>query len=106
LTAFGVIVAVLQQDLSGLFALSSIAVLAQYSVATLALAMLAHRGFHGVQRKERFWALPALVGILLVAQGAELKELVTTALVTGIGVIILFLRRASAQTAPVSDEGP
>jgi amino acid transporter len=93
LTATGVIIAVLREDLGGLFALASIATLAQYTVATLALAMLAHRGFHGVQRKERFWALPALIGILLVAQGAELKELVTTALVLAVGGIILFLRR-------------
>jgi amino acid transporter len=97
-TAAAVIIAVLQEDLSGLFALSSIAVLAQYSVATLALAVLAHRGYHGVQRGQRFWALPALIGIVLVAQGAELKELLTTALVTAFGAIILFLRRrASAQ---------
>ena len=97
-TTAAVIIAVLQEDLGGLFALASIAVLAQYSVATLALAVLAHRGYQGVQREQRFWALPALIGIVLVAQGAELKELLGTALVTAIGAIVLFLRRASAQT--------
>jgi hypothetical protein len=97
-TTAAVIIAVLQEDLGGLFALASIAVLAQYSVATLALAMLAHRGFHGVGRAQRYWALPALLGIALVAQGAERKELIGTALVTAIGAIVLFLRRASAQT--------
>lgn len=102
-TATGVVIAVLREDLGGLFALASIATLAQYGVATLALAMLAHRGFHGVQRSERFWALPALIGIVLVAQGAELKELVITAIVTAVGAIILFLRRTSVQTA-ASDE--
>lgn len=101
-TATGVIIAVLREDLGGLFALASIATLAQYTVATLALAMLAHRGFHGVARSERFWALPALVGIVLVAQGAELKELVTTFVVGAIGAIILFLRRTTVQT-PASD---
>jgi hypothetical protein len=36
--------------------------------------------------------LPALVGIVLVAQGAEAKELLTTALVTAVGAVILFAR--------------
>lgn len=98
LTATGVVIAVLREDLGGLFALASIATLAQYMVATLALAMLAHRGFHGVARSERFWALPALIGIVLIAQGAELKELVTTFVVTLVGAVILFLRRTSAPT--------
>jgi amino acid transporter len=102
-TATGVMIAVLREDLGGLFALASIATLAQYTVATLALAMLAHRGFHGVKRAERYWALPALVGIVLVAQGAELKELVTTFIVVAIGAVILFLRRTTVR-APVSDE--
>ena len=100
-TATGVVVAVLREDLGGLFALASIATLAQYTVATLALAVLAHRGFHGIARSERFWALPAMLGIVIVAQGAELKELVTTVLVTAIGAVILFLRRASVQSRSV-----
>jgi amino acid transporter len=104
MTATGVILAVLREDLGGLFALSSIATLAQYTVATLALAMLAHRGYHGVQRNQRFWALPALVGIVLVAQGAEWKELLTTAFVTALGAVILFVRRGAAPAA-ASDGG-
>jgi hypothetical protein len=44
--------------------------------------------------------LPALVGIGLVAQGAEAKELFTTAAVTALGGVILIvrqrMRRASA----------
>jgi basic amino acid/polyamine antiporter, APA family len=92
ITTAGVIAFVLREDLGGLFALSSIAVLAQYTVATLALAMLAQRGYHGVPRQQRVWALPALVGIGLVAQGAELKELLTTAAVTALGAVILFAR--------------
>jgi APA family basic amino acid/polyamine antiporter len=93
ITTAGVIAFVLREDLGGLFALSSIAVLAQYTVATLALAFLAQRGFHGVERKQRLWALPALIGIGLVAQGAEWKELLTTAGVTALGGLILFARR-------------
>lgn len=92
-TTFGVIACVLREDLGGLFALSSIAVLAQYTVATLALTVLAQRGLHGVTRAQRYWALPALVGIALVAQGAEVKELLTTAGVTALGGLILFARR-------------
>lgn len=101
ITTLGVIVFVLREDLGGLFALSSIAVLAQYTVATLALAVLAHRGYHGVAREQRLWALPALVGIALVAQGAEAKELLTTAGVTALGALILFARRSS--TGPAAD---
>lgn len=92
ITTAGVVAFVLREDLGGLFALSSIAVLAQYTVATLALALLAQRGHHGVPRQQRLWALPALVGIALVAQGAEAKELLTTALVTGVGALMLFAR--------------
>lgn len=99
ITTAGVIVFVLREDLGGLFALSSIAVLAQYTVATLALAALAQRGFHGVSRSQRYWAIPALVGIALVAQGAEAKELLTTAAVTALGGVILFLRRFGGGTA-------
>jgi len=99
ITTFGVIVFVLREDLGGLFALSSIAVLAQYTVATLALATLAQRGYHGVARQQRLWALPALVGIALVAQGAEAKELLTTAGVTALGGLILFVRRNSTRPA-------
>jgi APA family basic amino acid/polyamine antiporter len=93
ITTASVIVFVLREDLGGLFALSSIAVLAQYTVATLALALLAQRGHHGVARSERLWALPALVGVGLVAQGAEPHELLTTAGVTALGGVILVLRR-------------
>ncbi|HEX2676900.1 MAG TPA: APC family permease, partial [Polyangiales bacterium] len=102
ITTFGVLVFVLREDLSGLFALSSIAVLAQYAVATLALAVLAHRGHHGVSQKEMAWALPALLGIALVAGGAEWKELITTAIVTVLGGLLLFASqrlRARGQTA-------
>lgn len=102
ITTAGVIVFVLREDLGGLFALSSIAVLAQYTVATLALAVLAQRGRHGVARQQRLWALPALVGIGLVAQGAELKELLTTALVTAFGAVILFARGRWRQRVQLS----
>jgi APA family basic amino acid/polyamine antiporter len=92
-TAFGAAVFVLREDLGGLFALSSIAVLAQYAVAVLSLAVLAQRGYHGVQRKHMLWALPALIGIALVARGAEWKELLTTAAVTALGALLLLLRK-------------
>ncbi|MET0387492.1 MAG: APC family permease [Polyangiales bacterium] len=88
-----VIVCVLREDLGGLFALASIATLAQYTVATLALAVLAQRGEHGIARRQRLWALPALIGIVLVAQGAEAKELLTTLGVIAVGALILFARR-------------
>jgi APA family basic amino acid/polyamine antiporter len=101
ITTAGVIAFVLREDLGGLFALSSIAVLAQYTVATLALAALAYRGHHGVDRRERWWALPALIGIALVAQGAEAKELLTTAGVTALGALILIARGKARAEKPL-----
>jgi amino acid transporter len=92
-TAIGAAIFVLREDLGGLFALSSIAVLAQYAVAVLSLAVLARRGHHGVQRKHMLWALPALIGIALVARGAEWKELLTTAAVTALGAVLLLIRK-------------
>jgi basic amino acid/polyamine antiporter, APA family len=92
ITTAGVVLLVLREDLTSLFALSSIAVLLQYAVATLALAVLAHRGYHGVDKRELGWALPALIGIALVAGGAEWKELITTAAVTALGGLLLALR--------------
>jgi APA family basic amino acid/polyamine antiporter len=92
-TAFGAAIFVLREDLGGLFALSSIAVLAQYAVAVLSLALLAKRGHHGVERKHMLWALPALIGIALVARGAEAKELLTTAAVTALGAVLLLIRK-------------
>jgi len=102
ITTIGVIVCVLREDLGSLFALSSIAVLAQYTVATLALTVLAQRGAHGVGRGQRYWVLPALLGIALVARGAEARELLTTAGVTGLGAIILLARRGTAKAVPRS----
>ncbi|MEY4575752.1 MAG: hypothetical protein RL701_455 [Pseudomonadota bacterium] len=93
ITTGAVIACVLRNDLGDLFALSSISVLAQYTVATLAITVLAQRGLHGVARAQRYWALPALIGILLVAQGASARELVTTAGVTALGGLILLARR-------------
>lgn len=93
ITGAGATVFVLREDLGGLFALSSIAVLAQYAVAVLALALLARRGHHDVARKHALWALPALIGIALVARGAELRELLTTAAVTALGGVVLLARR-------------
>lgn len=92
-TAIGAALFVMREDLGGLFALSSIAVLAQYAVSVLALALLARRGHHGVERRHMLWALPALIGILLVARGAEPKELLTTAGVTALGALLLLARK-------------
>jgi amino acid transporter len=96
-TTAGVLVFVLREELSGLFALSSIAVLSQYAVATLALGVLAQRGHHGVARKEGFWALPALAGILLMARGAKQSEILTTAAVTALGALLLLARHVRAR---------
>jgi APA family basic amino acid/polyamine antiporter len=93
LTVLAVSVLVLSEELSGLFALSSLAVLAQYAVATFSLAVLAARGHEGMARKQMFWALPSLFGIVLVARGAEASELGAAFLVLVLGALLRGARR-------------
>jgi APA family basic amino acid/polyamine antiporter len=62
-------------DLSELFALSSIAVLAQYGVSAAALAVLAWRRERGLSPAHAVLALPTiLLGLVLVFYGATMRE--------------------------------
>jgi amino acid transporter len=98
ITAAAVLCLVMREELMTLFSLASIAVLAQYALATIALGVLAWRGHHGVQRREIAWALPALVGVgLVAAAGAEQKELWSTAAVTALGALLLAVTQRARQ---------
>lgn len=62
-------------DLSELFALSSIAVLAQYGVSAAALAILSKRRERGLVPAHAVLAVPTIVlGLVLVAFGATMRE--------------------------------
>jgi amino acid transporter len=65
------------EKLTALFVLSSLAVLAQYTAALAALAVLAWRERCGFSRRH-LWPVPlSLAGVALAARGAEWNELVT-----------------------------
>lgn len=69
-----VLLVVATRQLSVLFVLSSLAVLAQYGAALTSLGALSWRGEHGFSRKA-LWMVPlSFTGVLLAAQGAKKKE--------------------------------
>jgi APA family basic amino acid/polyamine antiporter len=92
LTAIGASIFVMREHLGDLFAMASIATLAQYAFSVLALAVLARRGHHGIARKYMWWALPALISIALVARGAEASQLLITFGVAALGGLVLLIR--------------
>jgi APA family basic amino acid/polyamine antiporter len=89
ITATSIIVMVLlSSHLTELFVLSSLAVLAQYSVTLASLSVLAFRRSNGLSRKH-LWAVPlSFVGIFLAARGAELREVGVAAGVVGGGELL------------------
>jgi amino acid transporter len=71
-----VVLVVATRQLSVLFVLSSLAVLAQYAAALMSLGALAWRGERGLSRRA-IWMVPlSLLGVTLAAQGAKRKEFV------------------------------
>jgi basic amino acid/polyamine antiporter, APA family len=92
-----VLVAVLSGRLMELFALSSVAVLAQYSVSVASLAALAWRRARGL-RLVHLWPVPLALGpIVLVARAAKRGELAIAAGVLLAGGILLVVRRVHAR---------
>jgi amino acid transporter len=76
-------------DLSQLFALSSIAVLAQYGVSAAALAVLSRRRERGLVPAHAVLALPTIaLGLVLVAFGATVREglVALAAVLAGLGL--------------------
>jgi basic amino acid/polyamine antiporter, APA family len=81
-------------ELRELFALSSIAVLAQFGTSALALLVLAWRRERGLARLAAWPALPTLaVAALLVALGATSKEAIVALGTIAVGVVLLRLAR-------------
>jgi len=84
-------------ELAELFALSSIAVLAQYGVSAAALFVLARRRSLGLQPRDAWPALPTLlVAFALVAFGATAREGLVAAATVLVGLLLLALARRRA----------
>jgi APA family basic amino acid/polyamine antiporter len=81
-----------------LFVLSSLAVLAQFGAAVASLAVLARRKIQGLSARHVLLAGASLVGIGLVARGAELTQAMVAAAVVAFGEVLRFVaqRRARA----------
>ncbi len=92
-TMLGVLVLVQAGRLSELFALSSVAVLAQYAVSSAALGVLCIRGRSGLALRHA-WPVPLALGaIVLVGQAAALREVLVASAVLAIGGLLWGLRR-------------
>jgi APA family basic amino acid/polyamine antiporter len=90
-------------DLGQLFALSSIAVLAQFGTSALALLVLARRGERGLQLRDAWPAIPTLaVALVLVAAGATAREglVAGVACLLGLGLLSVSRRRETPAAAP------
>lgn len=95
-TASAVMLLVSSASLSGLFVLSSLAVLAQYAVSAVALFRLAQRRERGLGRVDQWLAPLCLASIVLLAWAAQPAELAIVAGVLVTGFALLYARRALA----------
>ncbi len=92
-----VLTLVMWGKLRDLFVLSSVAVLTQYAAVVASLAVLGWRGAAGLRRRQ-LWSVPLALGaIAALGQAAEFHELLLTAGVTSIGLIILLARARLAR---------
>jgi len=104
LTAGVVLVAVSSGKLMELFALSSVAVLAQYGMTLASLTVLAFRRQRGL-RPWHAWPAPLALGsVWLVARAAKSGELAIAAAVLAAGGALLWARRALVR--PGSGDAP
>lgn len=93
LTALVVAIAVSGGKLMELFALSSVAVLAQYGATVLALAVLALRRERGLVPWNAWPAPLALAAVWLVSRAAKVGEIVVALGVLATGGLLLAVRR-------------
>ena len=95
-TTLAVLVLVSSSTLTGLFVLSSLAVLLQYAVSATALFRLATRGERGLGKVDRLLAPLTLLAIAALAQAALAVELLILAGILASGLLLLRFRRALA----------
>jgi amino acid transporter len=86
----------LHGSLAALFALSSVAVLAQYAVTAASLARLAMRREHGLVPRDAWPAPLAAIACVLLASGAERVELAVVAAMVATGLALRAARRGRA----------
>jgi amino acid transporter len=91
-----VMVLVSSSSLSGLFVLSSLAVLLQYAVSALALFRLAARRARDLNRLDQWLAPLTLLSIAVLARAAKLAELAILSGILLLGFALLSARRALA----------
>lgn len=96
LTALAVSAAVVSGRLMELFALSSVAVVAQYGMSVAALAKLSFRRTLGLSPWHALAAPLALGAVWLVARAARAGELLVAAGVLALGALVLGVRRRLA----------
>jgi basic amino acid/polyamine antiporter, APA family len=96
ITTLSVILLVSLSSLSGLFVLSSLAVLLQYAVSAIALFRLAGRGERGLGRADRLLAPLTLVSLAALAWAAEPAEIAVLGGAMILGWLLLGARRALA----------
>jgi basic amino acid/polyamine antiporter, APA family len=97
------VVAVIQVGSRGeFFALSSIAVLAQFVVTALALAALALRRQRGLVPRQAWWSLPTIVIGLVLTAGATSREWLVAACALALGLGLRWLTSGRPATAPPS----
>lgn len=95
-TTLAVLVLVSSSTLSGLFVLSSLAVLSQYAVSAASLFRLAARSERGLGKLDLVLAPFTLLAIAALAQAALAAELLILAGILASGFLLLRLRRALA----------
>jgi basic amino acid/polyamine antiporter, APA family len=95
-TTVAVLLLVSSSTLTGLFVLSSLAVLVQYAVSATALFRLATRGERGLGKLDRLLAPLTLLAIAVLAQAAQAVELLILAGILLGGVLLLRFRQALA----------
>jgi amino acid transporter len=94
-TAF-VCVLVSSSSLSGLFVLSSLAVLLQYAVSAIALFLLAARRERGLRALDQWLAPLSLLAIASLVRAARLVEIAVLLGILLAGFAVLWLRRSLA----------
>lgn len=95
-TTLAVLLLVSSSTLSGLFVVSSLAVLLQYAVSAASLFRLAWRGERGLGKLDLVLAPFTLLAIAALAQAALAAELLILAGVLAGGFLLLRVRRALA----------
>ncbi len=88
-----VVVLVAAGELAGLFVMSSVAVLFQYSVSVLALGVLSWRRKHTLTLRDGLWAPLALFALAVVARAVERAELLVMAGIIGAALLLWFVRK-------------